>query len=183
MVKAGVVKLVVTGPVNAGKSTLIRSLSDVPVVCTNEQASDDVLAMKDQTTVAMDHGIYSPAAGMSVHLYGTPGQRRFDFMWEILTEGADGIVFLADASDPASIAELGYIFEHFQQRYTLPFVLGLSRYDAEAAASLKAVAEQINIDPAFVCACDPRSRQASEAMLSGLLERHGLCAGGVAVLA
>ena len=96
-------KLVFAGPVGAGKTTAIKSLSDIEVVTTEASISDGGRAIKPTTTVAMDYGLMKLASGDQVRLYGTPGQKRFDFMWDILSENALGVVLLvrADAPDPA----------------------------------------------------------------------------------
>ena len=77
---AGTYKIIIAGPVGAGKTEAIRSLSDKGVVTTEEIASDDVAKMKKTTTVAMDYGVMILESGEQVRLYSTPGQRRFDFM-------------------------------------------------------------------------------------------------------
>ncbi len=156
--KLTVIKLVVTGPVNAGKTTLIRSLSDVPVVCTNEIASDGVSDLKEQTTVAMDHGICYPTEDLALHLYGTPGQRRFDFMWEILAEGADGIVFVVDGSDARSLEELKYIYEHYSARVKIPFLVVVTKQDIVKFVSLQGVASALGISAEQVKHVDARER-------------------------
>jgi signal recognition particle receptor subunit beta len=78
-------------------------LSDIDVVNTDVSASDETRALKPTTTVAMDYGLLRLNNGDQVRLYGAPGQKRFDFMWEILTENALGLVLLinARAADPA----------------------------------------------------------------------------------
>ena len=83
-------KIIFTGPVGAGKTTAISALSDTEIVCTNEAATDMTQDRKKETTVAMDYGIMKLAGGERIHLYGTPGQERFNFMWEILVEGGIG---------------------------------------------------------------------------------------------
>jgi signal recognition particle receptor subunit beta len=77
-------KLVVSGPVGAGKTTFISSLSEIPVVETDELASEDI--GKERTTVALDFGLLT-LDGVPIHLFGTPGQERFDFVWDILWRG------------------------------------------------------------------------------------------------
>ncbi len=101
---ANIYKLVFAGPVGAGKTTAIQTLSDIEVVRTEANASDDVRQMKKTTTVAMDYGLMKLASGDQVRLYGTPGQKRFDFMWDILTENALGLVLMlkGNAEDPVS---------------------------------------------------------------------------------
>ena len=95
-------KLVFAGPVGAGKTTAIQSLSDIEVVTTEASISDGGRSIKPTTTVAMDYGLMKLASGDQVRLYGTPGQKRFDFMWDILGENALGLVLMlrADAPDP-----------------------------------------------------------------------------------
>jgi uncharacterized protein len=89
-------KIIFAGPVGAGKTTAIGSISDVPIVTTDEAASDMTADRKPNTTVAMDYGLMKLDGADRVHLYGTPGQERFDFMWDILTEGGLGLVLLLD---------------------------------------------------------------------------------------
>ena len=99
-------KLVFAGPVGAGKTTAIQSLSDIEVVRTEANASDDVKTLKKTTTVAMDYGLMKLASGDQVRLYGTPGQKRFDFMWDILTENALGLVLMLRGNSPDPVADL-----------------------------------------------------------------------------
>lgn len=160
-----VVKVVVAGPVNAGKTTLISSLSDVPVVCTNEIATDDVTELKDLTTVAMDHGIFYPDENLELHLYGTPGQRRFDFMWEILAIGADAILFLVDGSDPESLDEVKYIYDHFGERITIPELVVVTRSDLPGARSPAEIAAMMGLATDHVVACDSRDAASAKALL------------------
>ena len=95
-------KIIFTGPVGAGKTTAIQSISDVPPVTTDAAASDMAKNRKSATTVAMDYGTINLDDGEKIHLYGTPGQERFDFMWDILTAGGIGLILLLDntRSDP-----------------------------------------------------------------------------------
>ena len=87
-------KIVFTGPVGVGKTSAIAALSDVPIISTDARASDMTINRKGHTTVAMDYGILNLEGGGKVHLYGTPGQERFDFMWEILTTGGLGLILM-----------------------------------------------------------------------------------------
>lgn len=103
---SAVYKIVFTGPVGAGKTCAVRTLSDIEVVATEARASDAVRHLKAETTVAMDYGVLNLPGGDRVRLYGTPGQERFDFMWEILTENALGLVLLIDGSAADPVADL-----------------------------------------------------------------------------
>ena len=89
-------KIIFTGPVGVGKTTAIAAISDEALVQTDASASDMTLDRKRNTTVAMDYGAISLDEDTKVHLYGTPGQERFNFMWEILSQGSMGLVLLLD---------------------------------------------------------------------------------------
>lgn len=106
-------KIIFAGPVGAGKTEAIRSLSDKEVVTTEEIASDDVKLMKKTTTVAMDYGIMKLDSGEQVRLYGTPGQRRFDFMWDILSENSLGLILLLNAENEDPVEDLAYYLDSF----------------------------------------------------------------------
>lgn len=106
-------KIIFTGPVAAGKSTAIISISDIPPVSTEEFASDETRDVKQNTTVAMDYGMLKLPDGDAVHLYGTPGQDRFNYMWEILTEGGIGLVLLINNTAKAPFEDLDYFIEAF----------------------------------------------------------------------
>lgn len=132
-------KIIFTGPVGAGKTTAIATISDKPVVTTEANASDDVKKRKATTTVAMDYGVLNLPDGTSVHLYGTPGQQRFDYMWDILTKGGLGLVVLLDntRNDPLSDLEL-YLksFEEFLA--DRPVCIGVTRMDLSPEPRLNA---------------------------------------------
>lgn len=106
-------KLIIAGPVGAGKTAAIQVLSDKGVVTTDEVASDDTKLIKKTTTVAMDYGVMILDSGEQVRLYGTPGQRRFDFMWEILSENALGLILLLNAEEKDPVNDLDYYLDAF----------------------------------------------------------------------
>ncbi len=127
---ASIDRLVSAGPVGAGKTTAIQSLSDIEVVRTEANASDNVKTLKKTTTVAMDYGLMKLASGDQVRLYGTPGQKRFDFMWDILTENALGLVLMLRGNSPDPVADLRpYVteFRDFLDRTSL--VVGITHPD------------------------------------------------------
>ena len=123
-------KIIFAGPVGAGKTTAIRSLSDIPIVATDEDATDMTANRKPQTTVAMDYGLIKLDNGERVHLYGTPGQERFDFMWDILTEGGLGLVLMLDNSRTNPFQDMSFYinaFKGFIEETQL--VIGVTRMD------------------------------------------------------
>lgn len=101
-------KILFIGPVGAGKTTAIGALSDVPVVGTDQAASDMTRSRKEKTTVAFDYGIMNIGAHERIHLYGAPGQERFDFMWDILKKGVLGLVILIDNARPTPLDDLAF---------------------------------------------------------------------------
>ncbi|SEJ84086.1 hypothetical protein SAMN04488058_12221 [Deinococcus reticulitermitis] len=119
-------KLVVSGPVGAGKTTFVQTLSQTPVVATEAEASEDI--GKASTTVAFDFGTLH-LDGQDVHLYGTPGQDRFSFMWEVLCEGALGLVLLVAGDRPQDFLHARNILEFITSRIPVPFLVGVTRQD------------------------------------------------------
>ncbi|MBK1724606.1 GTP-binding protein [Thiocystis violacea] len=130
-------KIIFTGPVGAGKTTAIASVSDAPAVSTDARASDMTRSMKSTTTVAMDYGLMKLEGGEKVHLYGTPGQERFDFMWSILTEGGLGLVLLIDDSRPNPLGDMEFFvnaFDGFIRETQL--AVGITKMDLGAGSRL-----------------------------------------------
>ena len=135
-------KIIFAGPVGAGKTTAIDTISDIPVVSTEQAASDEVALRKSNTTVAMDYGVLNLDDGLRVHLYGAPGQDRFDFMWEILTLGGMGLVLLLDRSSERFMADLNHFlnaFERFIRQVDGAVVIGITRNDIAAETGLTPV--------------------------------------------
>src|SRR6201995_1639389 len=121
------VKIVVTGPFSAGKTTLIRTISEITVLSTEKGITDETRSRKTDTTVAMDFGRITIDRDLVLYLFGTPGQERFDFMWEILGEGMLGFVLLIDATRPESVAEARTILPAFRDVSAVPFVVAVNR--------------------------------------------------------
>ena len=135
-----IMRLVVTGTVGAGKSTFIRSVSEIVVVDTDRQTTDETSVIKKKTTVAMDFGRLQFAPGMALHLYGTPGQSRFDFMWDILIRKAHAYILLVSAHRPSDFRSARRILAFMNQRVQIPMLIGLTHVDCEGAWSEEDVA-------------------------------------------
>jgi len=133
-------RLVVTGPVGVGKSTFIRSVSEIAVVDTDRQATDEVALHKQKTTVAFDFGRLQFGSDMVLQLYGTPGQSRFDFMWEILIHRADAYILLVAAHRPSDFRSASRIFTFINQRVQIPLIIGLTHTDCPGAWSEENIA-------------------------------------------
>ncbi len=123
-------KIIFTGPVGAGKTTAIASISDIAPIKTDTRASDMTQHKKQQTTVAMDYGVLKLDEGEQIHLYGTPGQERFDFMWEILTTGGIGLVLLIDNTQDNPMNDLKFFLNAFKDFIAQTnVVIGVTRMD------------------------------------------------------
>lgn len=165
-------KIVVTGPVGSGKTTAITAISDRPPLSTDEIATDEVALRKKHTTVAFDFGVVELGNGDEVHLYGTPGQERFDFMWDVVSTGAVGVIILLDCTMPAAPEVLGQFVSAFSTliRETA-LVVGLSHTDLVPSVDLApfhAVLASEGIH-APVLSVDPRSRRDVAIALESLL--------------
>src|SRR3989337_1274651 len=145
------VKMVVTGPFNAGKTEFIRSVSEIDVVSTERRISSQAEQVKDATTVAMDFGRISIDDNLVLYLFGTPGQKRFDFMWEILSEGMLGFVVRGDSTRPETFREARYIMETFRAYAPTPFVVAANKQDHPDAWSIEDLRIALRLDPQVRC--------------------------------
>lgn len=139
------VKLVVTGPFNAGKTLLINTVNEIRGVNTDVD-TDAGSHIKQQTTVAMDFGRVTLPNGTSLHLVGTPGQRRFAFMWETLVIECNGILMLVDSSDPTRLADAGLMFDFFAARANgVSMFVVANKQDLPGALSPDEVSRALNL--------------------------------------
>ena len=99
-------KIIFSGPVGAGKTTAITALSDEPPIETEALASDHTRLIKEKTTVAMDYGVLKLDGSERIHLYCTPGQERFEFIWKILSDSALGVDHLINNSRKETMVDM-----------------------------------------------------------------------------
>lgn len=102
----GELKIVFTGTMGAGKTTAIRGISDQAALSTEVPMSVGATDDKRFTTVGFDYGECRLDEAVTLRLFGTPGQERFRFMWDILGAGAFGLVVLADNTQPDPIGDV-----------------------------------------------------------------------------
>jgi uncharacterized protein len=166
-------KVVVTGPFSAGKTTLIETISEVSVVGTDRAVTDDTRSIKARTTVAMDFGRITFAEQIALFLFGTPGQRRFEVMWEILSDGMLGFILLVNASDRRSLQEGIHILDTFRAYADVPFVVGVTHIDETGLDPddvVEVVRERLGVSgEAEVVACDARDREHVKGLLLNVL--------------
>ena len=164
------VKIVVTGPFAAGKTTLIRTISEITVLSTERGITDDTRARKAETTVAMDFGRITIDRDLVLYLFGTPGQERFDFMWEILGEGMLGYVLLVDADRPETLGEAAGILAAFRRMAHVPFVVALNRSAEVDPRAEDRVREALELTPGTpVVPCDATDKDSVKGVLLALL--------------
>jgi signal recognition particle receptor subunit beta len=140
------VKMVVTGPFNAGKTEFIQTVSEIDVVSTERKISSDVERVKETTTVAMDFGRITVDEELVLYLFGTPGQKRFDFMWEILSEGMLGFIVMVDSTAPETFREARNILDAFRAFSPTPYVVAASKQDMEDAWGLGDIRIALRLD-------------------------------------
>ena len=164
------VKIVVTGPFAAGKTTLIRTISEITVLSTEKGITDETRSRKSDTTVAMDFGRITIDRDLVLYLFGTPGQDRFDFMWEILGEGMLGYVLLVDATRPDSLDEAVGILAAFRKMARVPFVVGLNRAEGMDEGEEGRIRSVLDLDDDVpVVPCDATDRESVKSVLLALL--------------
>jgi small GTP-binding protein len=141
------VKMVITGPFNSGKTEFIQSVSEIDVVATERKISSEAEKIKDTTTVAMDFGRITVDQDLVLYLFGTPGQKRFDFMWEILSEGMLGFIVMVDSTRPETFREARSILETFRAYAPTPYVVTANKQDLDDAWDIEDMRIALRLDP------------------------------------
>ena len=164
------VKIVVTGPFSAGKTQFIQTISEIEVVATEKKISRPEERIKDQTTVAMDFGRITIDDGLVLYMFGTPGQRRFDFMWEILAEGMLGFVVLLDSVRPETFREARSILDTFRSYAPVPYIVAANKQDLQDAWSPEDLRIALRIPPEVkVVSCMATDRESVRRVILELL--------------
>jgi len=130
-------KILFTGTMGAGKTTAIAAVSAVKMIQTEAVNRDKSLFDKATTTVGFDYGEVALEDGSVLRLYGTPGQRRFEFMWRVIARGALGLIILADNSRPNPLEDVGMYLENFPDLVKDgAVVIGVGRTEGHADPSI-----------------------------------------------
>src|ERR1044072_6683421 len=142
-------KILIAGGFGAGKTTMVGSGSEIRPLQTEEvltgvEGADEVDGVegKTTTTVTMDFGRITITEDLQLYLFGTPGQDRFWFLWDELSQGALGAVVLADTR---RLADCFPSIDYFEQRGT-PFVVAVNCFEEQRFAA-DAVGRALDLDP------------------------------------
>ncbi|MFJ4692936.1 GTP-binding protein [Streptomyces sp. NPDC088766] len=167
-------KIVVVGGFGAGKTTMVRSVSEIRPLNTEEtmtragETVDDVSGVrgKTATTVAFDFGRITLDERNVLYLFGAPGQERFWFLWDRLFSGTLGAVVLVDTR---RIDDSWYAIDRLEKRGT-PFIVACNDFGGPSFAP-EQVREALDLDPHVpLVTCDARSRASSKLVLISLVE-------------
>jgi uncharacterized protein len=168
-----ILRVVITGGVGAGKTSFIRTISETDAVDTDKRATDETAQFKPQTTVAMDFGTIA-ILNQSLHLYGTPGQARFDFMRDILIQKAQACMVLADATRPEHMNYAREIIDLINNELQIPYLVGLTHTDSPNALALSdaplALGLSIQVAKLQLIAVNPTDQVSVKSAILKLLE-------------
>ncbi len=163
--------MVVTGPFSAGKTQFIKTVSEIDVVSTERNISAEEERIKQQTTVAMDFGRITVDDSLALFLFGTPGQKRFDFMWEILSEGMLGFIVMVDSTRPETFSEARNILNSFRNFSPTPYIIAANKQDMEKAWDLDDMRIALRLDPGDkLLPCVAQEKETVKQVLLELLE-------------
>ncbi|MFF3359331.1 ATP/GTP-binding protein [Streptomyces sp. NPDC002917] len=181
-------KILVAGPLGIGKTTLVKSLSQIPTLHTEERMTQaavgadsldhDVLREKTTTTVAIDFGRMTlPGDKIVLYLYGTPGQRRFAPLWEGIAFGALGALVLVDTR---RLNESWEVMDLIEER-GLPYAVAVNIFPDSPTHDLADIRSSLDLAPETpLVTCDAREKHSS---LNALIEltAHAITVAGVEV--
>lgn len=167
------VKIVITGDFNAGKTTWVKTMSQVPIKTADQPMLHQPPGIaKTTTTIDMDYGLVRVDSEIILQLFGTPGQARFEFMWELLARGMAGYVVMFDSSRPATLDRTNYILDYFAGLADVPFVVAANKQDCGGALPAEYIRYRLNLPSQVpVIPCIAYERADAKRVLIALIQR------------
>jgi len=165
-----IAKILVTGPFGSGKTTLVSHVSDEQFSGKDVPTTGELAQYKGMTTVGLDFGVMHVDDDLDVHLFGTPGQARFNFMWKILSRGALGGVFLVDSTSERALAEAELMIKVWADLPDFPVVVGATKQDLPEAVNLDALAARLNLGDIPLFAVDARECLDNRMLVMSLMQ-------------
>ncbi|GAB6947103.1 ATP/GTP-binding protein [Vulcanisaeta sp. JCM 16161] len=140
------IKIVIAGPYGAGKTTFVKTLSEVLPIETDVPITKESINGKRSTTVAFDYGRMKVREDLVVHLFGIPGQERFSFMWKIIARGMHGYLFIVDSSSEERVKEALGMYNFFRENFpSTPHVVAANKQDVPTAVDIPTIKSILKI--------------------------------------
>lgn len=168
-------KVVVSGPFGVGKTTFIGAISEItplqteaPMTAPGDKIDDRaLLPRKSTTTVALDFGRVTISSTLRLYLFGTPGQDRFEFMWDDLVDGALGAIIITDTR---RLEDCYPALDYYESR-SLPFIVAVNQFEDSPRHRLDQVRAALNVDEDVpLIRFDARDRESVKDVLIRLLD-------------
>lgn len=112
-------KIVILGSADSGKTTTLETLLN--------RKNEKITKIEcNGTTVSLDYG-NTIINGEKIHIFGSPGQERFQFMREILSNGLSGAIVVIDNSKGITNTDI-HIIETLNND-NIPYVIFANKQD------------------------------------------------------
>jgi signal recognition particle receptor subunit beta len=137
-------KMAIVGEIGSGKTQLVNTLSEISPFTTEVKSTVDI--GKQYTTVGIDYGRLSLSDDTVLGLYGLPGQARYDFLWNMVSESLWGVIILIKFSETFQYKDLAKALQFFDKHnYGVPIVIGLTHSENASKESLAKIISMINL--------------------------------------